>query len=842
MADLEDIGVISGIGNYSPSGGIIVPNSGPYGSIIAGTPEYRYFTAPLSNKGNPTSQFGNNQFVVTPTTPIRLVDYSTGKVAYEGTGYEGALAAIDAAKALTSKGGNKASWDIQIVPPNSNRYSTIANEKFNKSVLGQIADVLGDAALGLLAGGPIGAAIAAGASIAGVNVSDIALPIIVAGIPGIGPVAGAALGSATSSAIQGRSIKETLMRAGITAATAGILEGTGFGNKISDAVSGVMKDIGFQPMIDDVIKSVSSGAITKQMGDEIIVNAIMQQAATATISGGVTSLADAIAQKYPDYKLDPQARTLLTDADPAAADSLLVTGTGTGGGTGAVAGIGANAASSATNSSNTSKADTDEINVTGTGTGGGTAGISGATASTAANAASNTNNNTNNKTDDEIKVTAQTGAGTPGTASLVDAAMNIDPAVEKLIDEQLAKDPENKGLTTKDLIRLGLLTPSLIAALAGGNGDGAYVNVGGGGGIVPIVPLNRTQNVATGGGQAGLGSYGFNPFTYGQAGLGQPEEYLFFGKPTTKSTGAAPAATTAGIGAVPTTAGASADTGGGTTPPGTNPPGTTTTGATNARLTLDVPAGGIGNNAPVILEGGNKGPATPANTGYTAQQLAGRQNYYNLMRDPNIATFTSNINKTIASQLAANKISQEQARGINERLQALYQTPGTTQEAIRGLATTALRDATKAFASTAPAPAVSAVQNPDSASYVAGIGPADVYATTGVKKAEGGEVEDDMVKHLLEYRKGGGHYGPGHVKGIGSGQEDKIPAWLSDGEYVWSAQDVADLGDGSTDEGVRRLDKMRQMVRKRAGRKDVKKIAKPQRGIEDMLKAVGGRV
>ena len=108
--------------------------------------------------------------------------------------------------------------------------------------------------------------------------------------------------------------------------------------------------------------------------------------------------------------------------------------------------------------------------------------------------------------------------------------------------------------------------------------------------------------------------------------------------------------------------------------------------------------------------------------------------------------------------------------------------------------------------------------------------------------AEGGEVDDDMIGHLIAYRKGGGHAGPGPVKGIGSGQEDKIPAWLSDGEYVWSAQDVADLGDGSTDEGVRRLDRMRQMVRKGAGRKDVKKIAKPQRGIQDMLKAVGGAV
>lgn len=130
-------------------------------------------------------------------------------------------------------------------------------------------------------------------------------------------------------------------------------------------------------------------------------------------------------------------------------------------------------------------------------------------------------------------------------------------------------------------------------------------------------------------------------------------------------------------------------------------------------------------------------------------------------------------------------------------------------------------------------------------SYAAPFGGATVQRNAEggyIEDAEGGEMNDDMVKHLLEYKKGGGHNGPGRVKGIGSGQEDKIPAWLSDGEYVWSAQDVADLGDGSTDEGVRRLDKMRQMVRKQAGRKDVKKIAKPQRGIDQMLKSVGGKV
>lgn len=131
---------------------------------------------------------------------------------------------------------------------------------------------------------------------------------------------------------------------------------------------------------------------------------------------------------------------------------------------------------------------------------------------------------------------------------------------------------------------------------------------------------------------------------------------------------------------------------------------------------------------------------------------------------------------------------------------------------------------------------------------VADYAPPAAAAEAPVAMKDGGDAEADdeggldMVKHLVAWQKGGGHQGAGQVKGIGSGQEDKIPAWLSDGEYVWSAQDVADLGDGSTDEGVRRLDKMRQMVRRRAGRKDVKKIAKPQQGIDTMLKAVGGPV
>lgn len=78
----------------------------------------------------------------------------------------------------------------------------------------------------------------------------------------------------------------------------------------------------------------------------------------------------------------------------------------------------------------------------------------------------------------------------------------------------------------------------------------------------------------------------------------------------------------------------------------------------------------------------------------------------------------------------------------------------------------------------------------------------------------------------------------GMVKGIGGGQDDLIDAKLSDGEYVLSAQDVSDLGDGSNDEGARRLDEMRKLIRKNAGRRNTKTIAKPQKSVSSLLRAV----
>jgi hypothetical protein len=78
----------------------------------------------------------------------------------------------------------------------------------------------------------------------------------------------------------------------------------------------------------------------------------------------------------------------------------------------------------------------------------------------------------------------------------------------------------------------------------------------------------------------------------------------------------------------------------------------------------------------------------------------------------------------------------------------------------------------------------------------------------------------------------------GRVKGAGGGMDDLVPGTiegrqkvrLADGEFVLPADIVSGIGDGSTDQGVRRLHEMMNKVRKeRTG-----KTAQP--------KAIGGKI
>jgi hypothetical protein len=84
----------------------------------------------------------------------------------------------------------------------------------------------------------------------------------------------------------------------------------------------------------------------------------------------------------------------------------------------------------------------------------------------------------------------------------------------------------------------------------------------------------------------------------------------------------------------------------------------------------------------------------------------------------------------------------------------------------------------------------------------------------------GGTVQDDPpsdkmpMSPLLMSHGDIPHKGSHYVNGAGGGQDDLIPAQLADGEYVLDAEIVAALGDGSSKEGAKRLDKFREAIRK----------------------------
>jgi hypothetical protein len=78
-----------------------------------------------------------------------------------------------------------------------------------------------------------------------------------------------------------------------------------------------------------------------------------------------------------------------------------------------------------------------------------------------------------------------------------------------------------------------------------------------------------------------------------------------------------------------------------------------------------------------------------------------------------------------------------------------------------------------------------------------------------------------VVSGRKDYRAGSAVTGPG------DGQSDDIPALLADGEYVFDADTVAQLGNGSTKAGSKILDKFREEIRSHKRSAPVNKIPPP---------------
>jgi hypothetical protein len=91
------------------------------------------------------------------------------------------------------------------------------------------------------------------------------------------------------------------------------------------------------------------------------------------------------------------------------------------------------------------------------------------------------------------------------------------------------------------------------------------------------------------------------------------------------------------------------------------------------------------------------------------------------------------------------------------------------------------------------------------------------------------------VEGRHDYRAGS------RVSGEGDGQSDDIPAMLADGEYVFDADTVAQLGNGSTKAGSDLLDRFREEIRTHKRSAPVDKIPPPSKSPLQYLKQAQSR-
>ena len=139
-------------------------------------------------------------------------------------------------------------------------------------------------------------------------------------------------------------------------------------------------------------------------------------------------------------------------------------------------------------------------------------------------------------------------------------------------------------------------------------------------------------------------------------------------------------------------------------------------------------------------------------------------------------------------------------------------------------------------------------QPPPAQSYFTYGSPAQTTQPTSIEApmnayANGGSVlgsfMDGGKEHVPEFITGAtGHY----VKGRGDGQSDDIPAMLADSEYVFDADTVAALGNGSSDAGAKFLDKFREAIREHKRSAPADKIppkASPLQYVKEAMKNHG---
>lgn len=162
-----------------------------------------YFT---TNRGGAATAEGASGFAeFNPNAQYRLVNRRDGNsVVYSGTGREGLIGVQGAAQQFAQNEGDDGDWAVEQMDPTSGQWSTVARDTRPSNIAGLIADIALPVAGAILlpgVGGALGGALGAGL--------------------------GAAGGSALSSVAQGRSLGDTLLRAGLSGVAAGGLSAVG---------------------------------------------------------------------------------------------------------------------------------------------------------------------------------------------------------------------------------------------------------------------------------------------------------------------------------------------------------------------------------------------------------------------------------------------------------------------------------------------------------------------------------------------------------------------------------------------------------------------------------------
>jgi hypothetical protein len=264
---------------------------GAMGGIYPDDPNTEFIAAPLSNKGNATSQTGGNAFEVRVDQPVRLVDLRTNQVVFEGTGYDAARQAVATGQNLSDTLGRKAQYVIQTADPTGN-YSTVAYEKANKSTLGEIANVAGTllplAMIPLTAGASAGSLLASTAGKIGLGT---ALGAAGAGLKGDNILKGAVMGGLSSAggALLGGPIGD------IGASNIGLRAGTAIGTGIGSTAGGLVTG---QNLKNSLLGGVASGALSYISPD--ITKALSGGApASSSTSGSAPSGGDIVVSATP---------------------------------------------------------------------------------------------------------------------------------------------------------------------------------------------------------------------------------------------------------------------------------------------------------------------------------------------------------------------------------------------------------------------------------------------------------------------------------------------------------------------------------------------------------------